>query len=172
MEKIKREPFFVWPPKLLGNLDLRDGKIYCTYHKDTGHLTEDCHKLKVHLEQLASAGYLDQYINTNLTIRKEASQMVRQLDSSAVASAGVIHVIHNPRCSTVSPRFYRSKIKKAEHLRISFSIIDFVHPALMCSVNGGAREQTISFSDSDLKDVQLPHNDPLVITLRIGNYDV
>jgi hypothetical protein len=26
--------------------------------------------------------------------------------------------------------------------------------------------------DSDLKDVQLPHNDPLVITLRIGNYDV
>jgi hypothetical protein len=35
------------------------------------------------------------------------------------------------------------------------------------SVNG-----TISFSDSDLHDVQLPHNDPLVITLRIGNYDV
>ena len=32
--------------------------------------------------------------------------------------------------------------------------------------------QTISFSDSDLKDVQLPHNDPLVITLRIGNYDI
>jgi hypothetical protein len=30
----------------------------------------------------------------------------------------------------------------------------------------------ISFSDSDLKDVQLPHNDPLVITLRIGNFDV
>ena len=33
-------------------------------------------------------------------------------------------------------------------------------------------EQIISFSDSDLKDVQLLHNDPLVITLRIGNYDV
>ena len=30
----------------------------------------------------------------------------------------------------------------------------------------------ISFSDSDLKDVQLPHNDLLVVTLRIGNYDV
>uniref|UniRef100_A0A2N9GAT2 RNA-directed DNA polymerase n=1 Tax=Fagus sylvatica TaxID=28930 RepID=A0A2N9GAT2_FAGSY len=33
-------------------------------------------------------------------------------------------------------------------------------------------EQVISFSNSELKDVQLPHNDPLVITLRIGNYDV
>ncbi len=27
MEKIKREPFFVWPPKLLGNPALRDGKL-------------------------------------------------------------------------------------------------------------------------------------------------
>jgi hypothetical protein len=42
----------------------------------------------------------------------------------------------------------------------------------VCSTRGGFWERTISFSDSDLKDVQLPHNDPLVITLRIGNYDV
>uniref|UniRef100_A0A2N9GCP2 Integrase catalytic domain-containing protein n=1 Tax=Fagus sylvatica TaxID=28930 RepID=A0A2N9GCP2_FAGSY len=68
MEKIKREPFFVWPPKLLRNPDLRDGKLYCTYHKDTGHMTENCHKLKVHLEQLVSAGHLNQYrgIEANL----------------------------------------------------------------------------------------------------------
>lgn len=32
--------------------------------------------------------------------------------------------------------------------------------------------QTISFSDRDLGDVQLPHNDPLVVTLRIGNFNV
>ncbi len=28
MEKIRREPFFVWPPKLLENPALRDGKLY------------------------------------------------------------------------------------------------------------------------------------------------
>ena len=33
-------------------------------------------------------------------------------------------------------------------------------------------EQVISFSNSDLRDIQLPHNDTLVVTLRIGNYDV
>jgi hypothetical protein len=42
----------------------------------------------------------------------------------------------------------------------------------VCSARGGFWERTISFLDSDLKDVQLPHNNPLVITLRIGNYDV
>ncbi len=48
MEKIKRKPFFVWPPKLLENPALRDEKLYCTFHKDTGHMTENCHMLKTH----------------------------------------------------------------------------------------------------------------------------
>ena len=67
---------------------------------------------------------------------------------------------------------YRFEIQKAAHLRQSFSITDFVHVAPICSANGRAKGQIISFSNNDLKDVQLPHNDPLVITLRIGNYDV
>jgi hypothetical protein len=58
LEKIKREPFFVWPPKLLRNPALKDGKLYCTYHKDMGHMTENCHMLKVHLEKLVSARHL------------------------------------------------------------------------------------------------------------------
>ena len=172
LEKIKREPFFVWPPKLLGNPALRDGKLFCTYHKDTSHMTKNCHMLKVHLKKLVSARHLSQYVDTNLTDKKEPSQAVRQPHFSGGASAGVIHVIHNPLCSTISSGSYRSEIQKAAHLRRSFSITDCVHPAPMCSVRGRALGQIISFSDSDLKDVQLPHNDPLVITLRIGNYDV
>ncbi len=87
-------------------------------------------------------------------------------------SAGVIHVIHNPLCSTISSGSYRSKIQKVAHLKKSFSIIDSVHLASVFTVSEGGMEQVISFSDSYLKDVQLPHNDPLVITLRIGNYDI
>ena len=56
IEKIKREPFFTWPSKLIGNPDSRDAKLYCNYHKDTGHMTENCHKLKVHLEHLVTEG--------------------------------------------------------------------------------------------------------------------
>uniref|UniRef100_A0A2N9GJR4 RNase H type-1 domain-containing protein n=1 Tax=Fagus sylvatica TaxID=28930 RepID=A0A2N9GJR4_FAGSY len=168
MEKIKRKPFFVWPPKLLGNLALRDGKLYCTYHKDTGHMTENCHMLKVHLEKLVSAGHLNQYVDADLSNKREPSQAVRQTHSSGVPSAGVIHVIHNPLCSAISPGSYRSEIQKAAHLRRSFSVIDSVHPAPMYTVSGGGMEQVISFSDSDLKDVQLPHNDPLDLYMKLG----
>ena len=135
-------------------------------------MIENCHILKTHLEQLVSAGHLDQYVDTNLTSKKETGLTVRQLDSSSVASARVIHVIHNLLCSSILLGSYRSEIQKAAHLRRSFSISDSVHLAPVCLARGGVQERTISFSNSDLKDVQLPHNDPLVITLRIGNYDV
>jgi hypothetical protein len=172
IEKIKREPFFTWPPKLIGNPDSRDTKLYCNYHKDTGHMTENCHKLKVHLEHLATEGHLDQYIDTKLSKMKGPSTTSGQPNTSDTVAAGIIHVIHDPLCSIVSTGSYRSQMQKAAHLRRSFSVINSVHPAPICSVSGGVMEQVISFSDSDLKDVQLPHNDPLVVTLRIGNYDV
>ena len=172
MEKIKREPFFVWPPKLLGNPALRDSKLYCTYHRDTGHMTENCHMLKVHLEKLVSAGHLGQFVDTDLSEKKEPGQISRPSPSPGVPSAGVIHVIHNPHCSAISSGSYRSRIQKAAHLRKSYSIVDSAHPAQVHTVNKGDWKQVISFSDDDLKDVQLPHNDPLVVTLRIGNFDV
>uniref|UniRef100_A0A2N9G930 Reverse transcriptase domain-containing protein n=1 Tax=Fagus sylvatica TaxID=28930 RepID=A0A2N9G930_FAGSY len=89
-----------------------------------------------------------------------------------VASAGVINVIHNPLCSSILPNSYRLEIQKASHLRRSFAINDSVHPILAHSADNGSWEQTISFSNNDLRDVQLPHNDPLVIMLRIENFNV
>uniref|UniRef100_A0A2N9IYR7 Uncharacterized protein n=1 Tax=Fagus sylvatica TaxID=28930 RepID=A0A2N9IYR7_FAGSY len=135
-------------------------------------MTENCHLLKVHLEKLAAAGHLDQYINRDLSDKKEVTQDARQPQSVNTPAAGIIHVIHNPSCSAVSSPSCRFKMQKAAHLRRSFSIRDAAHPAPVYSVRAGNMEQAISFSDDDLRDVQLPHNDPLVVTLRIGNYDV
>ncbi|XP_028076655.1 uncharacterized protein LOC114278720 [Camellia sinensis] len=39
MEKIKREPFFTCPPKMLGDPAWRNQKLRCIYHQDRGHMT-------------------------------------------------------------------------------------------------------------------------------------
>uniref|UniRef100_A0A2N9G0X2 RNA-directed DNA polymerase n=1 Tax=Fagus sylvatica TaxID=28930 RepID=A0A2N9G0X2_FAGSY len=121
---------------------------------ERGHMTENCHLLKVHLEKLASEGHLDQYVNRDLSSKKETGPDARQPQSLNTPAAGIIHVIHNPSCSAVSSPSCSSS-----------------SPCIY-SVRAGNMEQAISFSDDDLRDVQLPHNDPLVVTLRIGNYDV
>jgi hypothetical protein len=50
LDKIKQKPFFIWPPKLPGDPIARNQKLQCSYHRDRGHLTENHHKFKTHLE--------------------------------------------------------------------------------------------------------------------------
>uniref|UniRef100_A0A2N9IBS0 Integrase catalytic domain-containing protein n=1 Tax=Fagus sylvatica TaxID=28930 RepID=A0A2N9IBS0_FAGSY len=131
LDKIKAEPFFIWPPKMPGDPATRSQRPICSYHRERGHLTENCYKFKSHLDQLVSDGHLSEYVNPDLTQQAKMRQSDDRPGSSGTAPTGYVRKDH------------------------------------VSSVNG-----TISFSDSDLHDVQLPHNDPLVITLRIGNYDV
>ena len=52
LEKIKNEPFFKWPNKMARNPMRRNLNLYCQYHQDQGHITEDCRNLWDHLDQL------------------------------------------------------------------------------------------------------------------------
>ena len=58
LDWIKNEPFFRWPNKMGGDPSRRNQNLYCTYHRDKGHTTEQCRVLKDHPEQLIKAGYL------------------------------------------------------------------------------------------------------------------
>uniref|UniRef100_A0A2N9ILA2 Uncharacterized protein n=1 Tax=Fagus sylvatica TaxID=28930 RepID=A0A2N9ILA2_FAGSY len=90
------------------------------------------------------------------------------------APIGVIHVILKPLCTSILSVSFRSDLQKTAHLRQSFGLSDSAHlaPKSCSEVPKSSNQQVISFSNGDLRDVQLPHSDPLVITLEIGNYDV
>ena len=51
-KKVKNESFFKWPNKMVGNPEKRNRNLYCQYHRDHGHTTEDCKSLWDHLDQL------------------------------------------------------------------------------------------------------------------------
>ena len=52
LENVRNEPFFKWPNKMAGDPMNRNQNLYCHYHQDYGHTTEDCRNLWDHLEQL------------------------------------------------------------------------------------------------------------------------
>ena len=62
VDRIKNEPFFRWPNKMGGDPFRRNQNLYCTYHRDKGHTTEQCWVLKDHLGQLVKAGYLKEFV--------------------------------------------------------------------------------------------------------------
>ena len=63
LEKIKNESFFKRPNKMMGNPENYNHNLYCQYHQDHGHTTEDCRSLWDHLDQLVLEGKLKQLLH-------------------------------------------------------------------------------------------------------------
>ncbi|XP_030939706.1 uncharacterized protein LOC115964558 [Quercus lobata] len=52
LEKVKNEPFFQWPNRMASDPAKRNQSLYCEYHQESGHITDDYRNLKNHLDRL------------------------------------------------------------------------------------------------------------------------
>ena len=103
VDRIKNEPYFRWPNKMRGDPSRRNQNLYCTYHRDKRHTTEQCKVLKDHLEQLVNAGYLNEFVVDPRN--QEIGQGAWPRGNPLLPPLGVIEVIHAaPRGSQVSKR--------------------------------------------------------------------
>uniref|UniRef100_A0A2N9IUZ7 Uncharacterized protein n=1 Tax=Fagus sylvatica TaxID=28930 RepID=A0A2N9IUZ7_FAGSY len=161
---IKDKPYFEWPPKLPGDPATRETKPYCNYHRERGHLTENCRAYRYHLEHLVKNGHLKQYVDE--TKGPHQNIEVPRINVKASAPIGIIDVIHFG--STCHDQ--RGEMRRAAHLREVFQVQD--SPQMAPTPLRKESVEEIVFSNQDLEGVQLPHSDALVITLRIGEFDV
>ena len=92
LEKIKNESFFKWPNMMVGDPEKRNRNLYCQYHRDHGHTTEDCRSLWDHLDQLAREGKLKQLLHHSSRLDGQTtSQSERETPSRP--PLGTINVI-------------------------------------------------------------------------------
>jgi hypothetical protein len=169
MAEIKNESFFSWPTPLGGDPSKRDPNKYCSYHREKGHMTERCYSLKQHLEELARAGHLRRYLGDG---QKQHYHEGPTVAHNTKPAARVIEMINTSQPSGQSHDRLRSDLKKAQHLRKVFQVAEGSVISKKPRTDFLNSEQQIFFSDEDLRDVQTPHDDPLVIKLRIGDSDV
>ncbi|XP_050286224.1 uncharacterized protein LOC126725504 [Quercus robur] len=156
LEKIKREPFFQWPNRMAGDPSKRNQNLYCAYHQEPGHVTDECRNLKNYLERLVREGKL-----RHLLHRPEQSN-VDTRQSALRPPIGTINVILAAPGRTGSGPFRVMSVGR-------FS----TEPGERGSKR--ARERAlplIGFTEEDKEGIIQPHEDALVVTLRIGGYDV
>ena len=58
---IEKEKDFKWPRHIKSDLEKRNQNLYCRYHKELGHNTDDCIQLKNEIEYLFGQGKLRKY---------------------------------------------------------------------------------------------------------------
>ncbi|XP_065618567.1 uncharacterized protein LOC111997137 [Quercus suber] len=161
LEKIKGEPFFQWPNKMVGNPERHNHNLFCQYHQDHGHTTEDCRSLWDHLDQLVRDGRLKHLLHHSSGRESQTSTESRRNDPSK-PSLGTINVVF------AAPGRTGSLPSKVMSIARS-SITDACQNLKRAKV---AVQLVIGFSDEDKMGTIQPYVDALVITLRIGGYDV
>ncbi|XP_030940035.1 uncharacterized protein LOC115964957 [Quercus lobata] len=153
LDQIKNESFFRWPNKMKGDPSRRIQNLYCTYHRDKGHTTEQCRVLKDHLGQLVKAGHLKEFVVDSTS--QEAGQGGQLKRNSLPPPQGVIEVIHATSRGTVTAKRVLT---------------------VACTGGDSSKKKkrvegpTISFGEDDLEGTVQPHDDALVVTARIGGF--
>ena len=161
LEKVKNEPFFRWPGKIAEDPSRRNQNLYCHYHQDHGHATEDCRNLWNHLDQLVREGKLRHLLHPSSGHLGQEIQKP-QKDVSLRPPTGTIHVILAAPGRTGS---FPSRVLSVARLSAEDREREFKRSKKGSSL-------ILGFSDEDKKGTIQPHDDALVVTLRIGGFDV
>ena len=161
LEKVKNEPFFKWPSKMVGDSSKRNQNLYCHYHQDHGHTTKDCRNLWNHLDQLVREGKLRHLLHPSSGHLGQAVQEPRK-DVSLRPPMGTIHVIFAAPGRTGS---FPSGVLSVARLPTEDGEKESKR-----SKKGNSL--VLGFSDEDKRRTIQPHDNALVVTLRIGGFDV
>ncbi|KAK3014443.1 hypothetical protein RJ639_010088 [Escallonia herrerae] len=145
LNQIKGQSILRWPKPMRGPVEKRDSQLYCHFHKDHGHTTDECKVLQCEIENLIAKGHLKQFIKTNDRQQsgKRGNQQrteeapMKDPHSSRKAYARQVNLTQGPTKRT----------------KVSTSL-------------------ALEFDNADLDGVSLPHDDALVITLHIDAFQV
>ena len=158
VDQIKNEPFFRWLKKIEGDPSRQNQNLYCTYHWDKGHTTEQCRVLKDHMGQLVKAGHLKEFV---VELGNRGPGLGAQQRGNPVPPPlGIIEVIH---AMPGSKNAVRTKVS------IVASTGDFSEDQPPTKRTKG-RLEPIAIDDEDLEGTIQPHDDALAIAARISGF--
>ncbi|GMN20277.1 hypothetical protein TIFTF001_043053, partial [Ficus carica] len=164
---LKRQDFVTWPKKLPEN-PARDTMKYCEFHRDHGHHTIDCRALRAEVVKLLKKGHLREFLTDKgretygLGSESKERRVVQQIEDtpSPPPVQKTIRVIFGGSIySGDSVTSIKSYGRKATQPVVT------ILPDDPC-------EHSITFHSSEATNLSRPHDDALVLTLYVSNYEV
>ncbi|XP_077249135.1 uncharacterized protein LOC143888575 [Tasmannia lanceolata] len=166
---------------MLSKGNKRDKSKYCRFYRDHGHDTAECRYLKDEIELLINRGYLRKYVKNGDDRRecKEKSQRKRSPHRSQLSPAR--H--ESPALTSPRPKMSRPQLNgiinaitggpaaggTSSSARKAYARqINVIHT---CNKEMKTKNE-ISFSDADLDNLLLPHDDALAITMLVANWEL
>nr|XP_023875945.1 uncharacterized protein LOC111988389 [Quercus suber] len=161
--QIKDEGTLTFPGKLKGDPNKRSKDRYCRFHRDHGHDTADCYDLKQQIEALIRQGKLQKFVSKERTDHQHQEQPPRRDNEHPRPPIGDIRMITGGMTTIGSSKKARKTYLRMVHnVQLTGSV-----PRI-----GRMESPIIGFSEEDARRLHHPHEDALVITLQVGDFNM
>ncbi|XP_050222282.1 uncharacterized protein LOC126672374 [Mercurialis annua] len=145
----------VWSPKM--KAEIRDTRKYCKFHEDCGHEIDGCRDLKFEIERMIDAGELRKFVAQKMKSsdkREKRSRDDKGKEKEKERPSKILGTIH-----MINGGGYNSSTIRRKQRREVMTI----------------RETHMLLVISDVEDYEhgkVPHNDALVVTTIIENWNM
>jgi len=160
--QIKDERALTFPGKLKGDPNKRPRDKYCRFHHDHGHDTANYYDLKQQIEALIRQGKLQRFVNKKRTDPSQ-KQALRRENEGPRPPIGDIRMIVGGTTATGSSKKARKTYLRMVH---SVQLTGFV-PKMPRIDN-----RVIGFSEDDARRLHHLHDNALVVSLQIRDYNM
>ncbi|KAK3042098.1 hypothetical protein RJ639_001800 [Escallonia herrerae] len=142
------------------NKAFQNKDLWCYFHKDHGHTTDNCGSLKQAIEALIKRGQLRKFVAPR-DGRQQTPPAIEEREDRE-ENAGTINTISRELAIGGSS----GRARKA-----------YAREVCIASQPPNKKSKTvpvaaITFFDKDSKDIKTPHDDPFVIAIKAENFDV
>ena len=161
--QIKDEGALTFPGKLKGDPNKQFRDKYCCFHHDHCHDIANCYDLKQQIEALIRQGKLQKFISKEKADPPPQEHHPRRDNEHPRPPIGDIRMIVGGTATTRS-----SKKARKTYLRMVQNV------QLTGSVPKIARRESpiIGFSEEDGRRLHHPHDDVLVVSIQVGDYNM
>ena len=161
--QIKDEEVLTYPRKLKGDPNRRSRDKYCRFHHDHGHDTADCYDLKQQIETLIKQGNLQKFVRKERADLPSQEQHARRDNEHPRPPVGDIRMIIGRTVTTGS-----SKKARKTYLRMVQNV------QLTGSIPKITRRESpiIGFSEEDAQLLHHSHDDALIVSIRVRDYNM
>ncbi|KAL0742224.1 hypothetical protein Bca4012_083737 [Brassica carinata] len=151
-----------WPQKMKAPDSFRNPDLWCEFHHDHGHRTEDCIVLQIKVNELLQKGHLREFLSKKAKghLSKEISEKpTKATPASPPRHDRVIHVISGG--SEVSGVSHAAAKRSTRNAKQGLESTQSMRLLL------GTDE--ISFTAKEKERILVPHHDAVVISLTVPN---
>ncbi|XP_023887835.2 uncharacterized protein LOC111999963 [Quercus suber] len=162
--QIKDEPSLQWPKPIYTPTKVGDKSKYCIFHQEHRHHTNECMHLKDQVETLIYQGKLQKFVRKIEPYRRQQrDEKDRELETRGnKAPIGEIRIILGGLVARGSSKSLNKGYARE---------VNNVHSWFPPSKTPRCNELDIFFSE-DTYGVKQPHDDPLVIMLRMEEFNI